>query len=129
MTKVQTAFVPIETPSASNARVHWAVRHKRTKAQREATARVLSGVYRPAVTLPCVVRLVRSGVRMLDDDNLRGATKGVRDAIAEWLDIDDADVSVRYQYDQDKCKRPDVGVWVTFYSDATVTETIKTGGE
>ena len=54
---------------------------------------------RPA--LPCVVLLVRVGPSNgLDDDNLRGAGKGVRDQIAAWLGVDDRSPLVAWKYDQ-----------------------------
>lgn len=127
--RVQSVFIPVATTSEANKRVHWMVRAKRMKQQKLVTEQALATVYRPSIVLPCVVRMVRHGVRTLDDDNVRGALKAVRDSIARWLGIDDADVHVRYQYDQERCKRADCGVWVTFYSRATVRETIEQEGE
>jgi hypothetical protein len=48
----------------------------------------------------------------LDDDNLTGALKGVRDAVAQWLEVDDRDRSrVRYVYEQ---QRGSWGVGIEF---------------
>jgi len=62
---------------------------------------------RPRIAHDCVVvRLERVAPRALDDDNLRGALKAVRDAVAEALGIDDADPRVRWQYGQAVDGRP-----------------------
>lgn len=74
------------------------------KAEREAVGWYLAGWARPM--LPCTVLLTRVGPSNgLDDDNLRGALKGVRDAVAEWLRIDDRDPRVTWQYDQRRGKQ------------------------
>ena len=67
--------------------------------ERQATAWALVGQERPPI--PCSVRLTRVGPGMLDDDNLVGAMKGVRDEVAKWLGIDDRHRdTVRYVYEQ-----------------------------
>ena len=39
----------------------------------------------------------------LDDDNLAGALKAVRDEVAAWLGVDDKDrATVRYEYEQER---------------------------
>lgn len=82
-----------------NAREHWRVKAKRVKFERQCTAAALHGAARPPI--PCSVRLTRVGPGMLDDDNLVGAMKGVRDEVAAWLGIDDRHRDqVRYVYDQ-----------------------------
>ncbi len=92
--------MPIRTAPGMNVREHWAVRSKRVKSEREATGYVLRGCIKPAI--PVVVTLTRSAPSNgLDDDNLAGALKGVRDAVAEWLGVDDRDrTRVRYAYEQ-----------------------------
>lgn len=47
-----------------------------------------------------VVKLTRVAPRELDCDNLRGALKGCRDGVADWLCINDRDRRVRWEYDQ-----------------------------
>ena len=47
-----------------------------------------------------VVSLVRYGRRKLDDDNLAGSFKPLRDAIASSLGIDDGDPRMRWEYGQ-----------------------------
>lgn len=93
--------VPIHTESMSNARLHWTAKAKKVQAQRRATA------YRTPPTLKAlgpllVVTLVRVSPRELDDDNLRGALKGVRDQVATALGVDDRSCLVRWEYGQEK---------------------------
>ena len=93
-------FVPIKAGRGMNAREHWQQRHRRVKGERKTTAWVLATARRPAV--PCSVLLTRvapSGG--LDDDNLAGSLKSVRDEVARWLGVDDKDrMTVRYRYAQ-----------------------------
>lgn len=97
-------LVPIRTVSGLNVREHWRARSRRVKAEREATAWALTGKTRPA--LPCAVLLVRVGPSNgLDDDNLRGASKGVRDEIAKWLGVDDRSPLVTWGYGQRRGKQ------------------------
>lgn len=96
--------LPIRTVSESNAREHWASKHRRVSAQRtcvELALRArLSGLRELA--LPCTVRLTRVAPRALDDDNLRGALKACRDGAADALGIQDNDPRVTWAYDQRK---------------------------
>jgi hypothetical protein len=50
--------------------------------------------------LPVRVTLTRVSGGRLDDDNLRPALKAVRDVVAAWLGLDDADPRVRWVYRQ-----------------------------
>ena len=47
------------------------------------------------------VSLCRFGPKKLDDDNLRGALKAIRDGVSDALGIDDGDSRVRWEYDQE----------------------------
>lgn len=102
--------LPIKTRSLLNLREHWATRARRTKAHRAATIMALRVVHPGGHDLTwnkldgtnaLVVTLTRYG-RRLDDDNLRGALKAVRDGIAEWAGIDDGSSHWRWEYQQDK---------------------------
>ena len=57
--------------------------------------------------LPSVarVRLVRLGARALDTDNLAGALKAVRDAVAAWLGVDDGPGGLVWEVDQEPHRR------------------------
>jgi hypothetical protein len=43
------------------------------------------------------VVITRVGPRVLDDDNRTASAKGVRDAVAAWLGVDDGAESVRWE--------------------------------
>jgi hypothetical protein len=50
-----------------------------------------------------VIRLTRVTAprgKILDDDNLRGCLKAVRDGVADWLGINDNDPRVSWHYAQ-----------------------------
>jgi hypothetical protein len=75
--------------SEANASEHWRVKAKRVAQQKLVVTGTLNRIQRP--TLPVHVEITRIAPRMLDSDNLQGAAKAVRDAIARWLCVDDAD--------------------------------------
>ena len=119
--------VPVKTVSESNHREHWRSRADRAKAQRSgALERALSAVGGLELSLPVVVRLTRYGVKTLDDDNLAGALKGVRDGIAEWLGVDDGDRSrVQYLVEQITSPRELTGVEVEVFARCVVDTRIR----
>lgn len=88
--------LPYRLKSAPNLREHWAEKHRRIKEQRRLAIVV------PKQPLPCIVTLTRIGPKRLDDDNLSGAFKGVRDGIADRLGVDDADPLIEWRYAQEK---------------------------
>lgn len=100
--------IPMRTSPGQNAREHFWVKAKRVKGERQTVAWMLRGQQKPQ--LPCSVRLTRvapSGG--LDDDNLVGSLKAVRDEVAAWLGVDDRHSKrVRYVYDQ---RRGAKGQW------------------
>lgn len=95
MTLVAVVTVPgVAVVSEANRRDHWAVNRKRARLQQEATLLALAGLGKDARdTLRGAkrvrVRFVRIGGKKLDSDNLVGAFKAIRDALAKWLRIDD----------------------------------------
>lgn len=91
----------LRTHSKLNQRVHWAAKARETKDERDATwiAWQTSGIL--AVDLPAQVLLTRIGPRELDDDNLQGALKAVRDQVAAGMGVDDSDPLVEWTYDQE----------------------------
>lgn len=95
-------FVPLKTGRGQNDREHWRTRHRRVEHEKDAIAWMLVKHQRPRV--PCSVLLVRvAPSNGLDDDNLAGALKSVRDAVAQWLGVDDKDrMTVRYRYAQER---------------------------
>jgi hypothetical protein len=93
--------LPLRTVSESNTHKHWAGKARRTKALRKAAGLVVVGMLRAeGLTPPCTVTLTRIAPRRLDDDNLRGALKAVRDGVADALGVDDRDPSVSWDYAQ-----------------------------
>lgn len=95
--------IPVRTVSELNCRQHWAARARRAANQRSVTRMAArTGLTRPA--FPCSVRLTRIAPRALDDDNLRGALKAVRDGVADWLGINDRDERVGWIYAQERGK-------------------------
>lgn len=101
--------------SGTNLREHFFARQKRVKAQRLTTALALRanrvahqiedkhGKVKAGERL--VVALVRVSPRLLDDDNLAGAFKAIRDEIAKYFGVNDGDRSrIRFEYAQVKGK-------------------------
>jgi len=80
--------------SELNAREVWAKRHRRSTVHHREVAYALERV--PRVSPPCRVVITRCASRALDTDNLTGAAKYVRDAVALWLGVDDADSRVEW---------------------------------
>lgn len=63
--------------------------------------------------LPAVVTMTRLGGKRLDDDNLRRALKAVRDVVAEWLGVDDADPKVCWRCRQRPAWRMGCRIWIS----------------
>lgn len=95
-------FLPLQVVSEINRHEHWRSRHRRNRAQQ---VEVMAEWYRLAPAgqpaLPCTVRLIRLGGKRLDSDNLAGAFKHVRDAVARLLGVDDGDPAVTWTYAQE----------------------------
>jgi hypothetical protein len=91
--------LPLRTNNGLNAREHWAARSQRVKKERTMAWQLV-----PRIVLPCEITLVRISPGTLDDDNLRGALKGVRDGIADKFGIDDRDPRVTWVYRQEREK-------------------------
>jgi hypothetical protein len=94
--------LPLHVKNGCNLREHWAARAKRVKRERSVVGWAL--VLRAAPTLPCTVTLTRLAPRALDSDNAVAGFKAVRDAIAEWMGINDNDPRVTWRYAQEKAK-------------------------
>lgn len=107
--------VPIKTSSTNTKlRVHWRTNRRTAKREREAVFMMLrsGGVRALGPTEAATVYLTRNAPRALDDDNLRGALKAVRDEVAKALGVDDRDARVAYEYRQAKAKAPSVRIVV-----------------
>ena len=100
--------------SLANQREHWRTRAKRAKQQRQAAdllVRVaLGGTF---ILFPVAVVITRIAPRALDDDNLAGACKSVRDGVADALGIDDRDPRVKWAVAQRRGGPREYGAEVT----------------
>jgi len=92
-------LVSIRTGRGLNGREHHLARARRVKAERHAVSWMLPP-QRPALPVVVTMTRVSPGTVPMDDDNLSGALKAVRDAVATWLGIDDRDPRVRWAYEQ-----------------------------
>lgn len=120
-----TFTIPLRTVSGMNAREHWRARMRRVRAEHTTTV-YYAGLALVKVKMPCVVTLTRVSSGTLDTDNLASALKGVRDAVAKLIGVDDGDVSrVQYRYAQEKGKRGSYSVRVDVHEGARLTETIE----
>lgn len=94
------AVLPIRTYSLTNQREHWAKKARRAKQERGWATLTVNGAGIRKLGLPITVTLTRVAPRALDDDNLRGALKSIRDGIADCLGVDDRDARVTWRYAQ-----------------------------
>lgn len=88
--------------SEANQRCHWTVRANRFASQKATLLVALTSVGW-AKSPPfdrAEVTLTRLGGRGLDSDNLAGSFKAVRDALADWLGVDDGSDRVAWHYGQ-----------------------------
>lgn len=98
--------LPIRVTSGLNMREHWRVRAARVKKERTlATLAAFGCKGFTAIGWPAVCTLTRIAPGLLDDDNLAGGFKAVRDGIADALGIDDADPRISWRYAQQKGPR------------------------
>lgn len=112
--KPMTAEVPLRTGGGLNSREHWAVRARRVKEERSATWRALAQYLGWARQASVRTHLQRGGrvqvtlvrcspsTRPMDDDNVRGSLKAIRDEVAVWLGLDDGNPAVRWEYAQQR---------------------------
>ena len=86
--------------SEANCHEHWRVVAKRTKAQKATVDMVLRSLIATPLRPPVEVVITRTAPGRLDDDNLQGAGKHVRDAVAKWIGIDDGSRDFRCRVEQ-----------------------------
>jgi len=91
--------VDMKIVSVANIRMHWAVKARLVKSQRQKAFNALCAVAAP-IPLPCTIVLTRVAPRALDGDNLQSAFKATRDGVADWLGVDDGDKRLDWQYRQ-----------------------------
>jgi hypothetical protein len=101
-------LIPLHTVSEANSRDHYQRKAKRARQQRTTIAWFLRSAtdreQRDALTSgPLVVTLTRQAPsRGLDGDNLQRALKAIRDGVADFLGLDDADPRVTWKYQQSR---------------------------
>lgn len=102
-----TITIPIDgmkLGAALNARVHWTKRAARAKKERRATSWALSmraSSFPHPLKPPTTCTLARIAPRALDDDNLAGALKSIRDEVAAFFDVDDGPKGpIAWRYEQ-----------------------------
>jgi hypothetical protein len=110
--------LPLTLPSRSNQRGAWQKHAKTHEAHRTAgklampPLAFLAGPLSLREGKTLIVRITREAPKPLDDDNLAGACKSLRDGIADALGVDDRDERVTWLCDQAKAKVPSVLVEV-----------------
>jgi hypothetical protein len=105
MTIIASCFVPVPALVEANKKrgEHWAKKKERKDVRIGHTLAVLRSqplwwgeTVKVALLAPILVRMVSISVQEPNDDNLAGALKHYRDAIAFWLGIPDEDPRVKY---------------------------------
>lgn len=118
-----TITIPIEgmkLGAALNARVHWTKRAARAKKERRATSWALSmraSSFPRPLRAPTTCTLARIAPRMLDDDNLAGAFKSIRDEVAAFFDVDDGPrgpIAWRYEQRREAPKQYAIHICLTW---------------
>ena len=98
--------IPIWLKSSSNLREHWSARMRRNKSHKMLAQAELRSHFidrPPSKKDRFIVTLTRIAPRMLDDDNLAAAFKGVRDGVAKAMGIDDRQSPLlKWVYEQEK---------------------------
>lgn len=108
---------PIRIRSEANSREHWRVKSDRRRAQQLAMdVLLLNALQGRKIQLPCTVTLTRIGPKLMDDDNWINGAKGIRDAIARRLGVDDGDPMIKFRYDQTPVGRREYNVKVEISS-------------
>lgn len=110
---MRTQFaLPLRLVAQVNSREHWRTTNKRAQVQKITTWAIATAalhrvrckyddVFQPSVHAPYRVRIVRVGPKRMDDDNVIGSAKAVRDTIAKILGVDDGDrAAIRFTYGQ-----------------------------
>lgn len=103
-----TTTIPLRLESLLNMRLGF---RKKAKLVKELRA---WGVVVPlGMPVPCTVLLTRIAPRKLDDDNLQGAFKPLRDGIADRLRVNDGGAQVSWLYSQESGRPREYAVRIT----------------
>lgn len=97
-----TLTLPLAVVSEANQREFWRKRHARN---REQQARIflewLAAFGQAKPGTPATITLTRLGGNRLDSDNLAGAFKHVRDALADICEVNDGSDLLTWRYAQE----------------------------
>lgn len=106
--------IPRFLPRGSkNIREHYMARKRRVEKERRLVTFALlagAGHLRDKGDLVGRVEIMRNSVRLFDSDNCTGSLAATRDAVAEFLDVNDGDPRISWCTGQRKVKRDGVGV-------------------
>jgi hypothetical protein len=87
-------LLPIKTRIAANGTIgHWRMRALQSKRELDATTTCLRALGQRPDADTWIVVMTRCSTGVADDDNVTAALKHVRDAIAQWLGVDDGDTT------------------------------------
>lgn len=95
--------IPIVVTTVANAKGFWWGRNKTARAQQAIVLQYvepLAPLLRRCLPIDVTMTRVSSRGRLMDDDNLTGAFKHVRDQIARCIGIDDADPRIKFTTQQ-----------------------------
>lgn len=111
--------IPIELKSEMNVMQHWTKKHRKRKSQIWAIKSAWMEKKQKNVQLPSKVILCRHSPRELDYDNLVGAFKWIRDAVADLLipgkapGQADKSGDIEFEYKQEKSKKKYISITVS----------------
>lgn len=100
MPKVTFHMEGMRVSSSTNMRSGHFARAGRVKKEKSAAYLTMLSL-RNLLTPACIITLTRVAPRTLDDDNLRGALKSIRDGIARAMRVDDATPMIEWRYNQE----------------------------
>lgn len=93
---------PEKIESEANSREHWRPKAARVKRHRLIAWASLRQMARPVFLGPVTIKLTRIAPRELDGDNLQSGFKATRDGVADWLEVDDGDKRLTWEYSQEQ---------------------------
>lgn len=115
----RTWVIPIRLLSESNVAEHWTSKSKRHRTQQLQVKAAMNGIDKE-IKFPCMIILSRLSPRLLDDDNLVGAFKHIRDQVADCMipgkakGRADGDRRLMWEYHQEKSKEKLVKITLHF---------------
>lgn len=108
--------IPLQTGKGLNDRIHWRKRARITKQHRisaHSAVHVHQLQSRSKLPFPATITLTRLSAGALDDDNLAGAMKAIRDGVADAFGRADNSPGLIWRYAQERCARGAYGVRIT----------------